>query len=96
MATKSSAKKLIFYDKLLVKDLDELVEEKEVIEAISPLTGSDHTNFMITANFKVDRGMKGMVVAMKPKSIEKILKVGKVRIGFVVCRVKRREKHYTG
>jgi len=93
---KGSAKELIHYDKLLVKDLDELAEKDEVIAAVSTLTSTDHTKLRVTANFMVDRGMRWMVVAMEPGNIEKILKAGKVRVSFAVCGVRRWEERRTG
>jgi len=96
MGDKGSAKELINYDKLLVKDLDELAEKDEVIAAVSTLTGSDLAKFRVTANFTVDRGMRWMVVAMEPGNIDKVLKAGKIRVGYTVCGVRRWEERRTG
>jgi len=57
MGDPSKVKELVTYDRLVVQDLDELADKKEVIEAVSRLVNAQPDDLCIAKNFNVNRGM---------------------------------------
>jgi len=80
---------MAIYEKLVIQDLNELVNEAEVIEAIGQLVQADTKGIRIVRSFAVVRGMRWMVVSMPPELSNKALEEGKIRVGIIDCRVKR-------
>jgi len=88
-------KEMTTYEKLLIQDLDELAEEIEVVESVGKLVQADTKEIRIVRNFAVDRGMRWMVVSMPLGLVNKALQKGKLRVGFVSCRLRRWEERRT-
>jgi len=90
------AKQLIQYDKIVVQDLDELADEAEVVESIAEATGVDTDKIRILSNFSMPRGTRWMVASLAPGIINNLLKKGKIRVGYVLCRIKQWEQRRMG
>lgn len=76
---------------LQVRDLDEVTEEEEIVEAISSVVeGADKEAIKVRALRAAFRGTQLAVVTVPAKVAEKLLETGKVKIGWTVCRVRQK------
>lgn len=75
---------------ICVKDLDEVATKEEIRTALESLTGGNGTVGInnIKSLRKTYGGMQSALITLPVELANKILEIGKVRIGWVVCRIR--------
>lgn len=73
---------------LQIRDLDEVTEEDEVVEAIVDCTAKEEIT--VRSLREALRETQTAVVTVPAKVAEKLLETGKIEVGWVVCRVRQK------
>lgn len=89
-------KELIQYQKVVIQDLDELASEAEVLEAIATVTEGAAGEAKVVTTIAANRGQKWMVVSLPTKAASIAHASGKLRVGYVNCRVRLWEERGRG
>ena len=76
---------------LQIRDLDEVTVEEEIVGAIvSAVEGAEKESIKVRSLREAFRGTQMAVVTVPSKVAEKLLETGKVKVGWVVCRVRQK------
>lgn len=89
-------KELMQYQKVVVQDLDELASEAEVLEAIAIATEGTVGEARVVTTIAANRKQKKMVVSLPTKAASMTRAIGKLRVGYVNCRVRQWEERGRG
>jgi len=89
-------KELVQYQKVVIQDLDELASEAEVLEAIATATDGTAGEAKVVTTIAANRGQKWMVVSLPTKAASIAHASGKLRVGYVNCRVRQWEERGRG
>lgn len=89
MGDRSAVMELVQYQKIVVQDLDEIAENEEIIGAISSLANTTVKEIRVVSTMLQARGQKWAIVSLPATLAEKVLSAGKLRVGYVSCRVRR-------
>jgi len=91
MGDRSAVMELVQYQKIVVQDLDEIAEDEEIVGAISSLANTSPKETRVVSTMLQARGQKWAIVSLPATLAEKVLSAGKLRVGYVSCRVRRWE-----
>jgi len=96
MEDRTTVKELVQYQKVVIHDLDELAEPEEVIEAISRITKAKTEDVRVVLTRESTRGLKWVVVSLQVALANKLISAGKLRVGYVNCRLRLWEERGRG
>lgn len=88
MGDRTTVKELAQYQKVVVQDLDEQADPDEVIEAICRITEAKTEEVKMVLTRESTRGMKWVVVSLQASLANKLIAAGKLRVGYVNCRLR--------
>jgi len=88
MGDKMAVKEMVNYTKVVIQDLDEQAEPQEIIDAICETTTAKQEDARVVSTREVTRGQKWAVVSLPTALAKKLLTVRKLRVGYVVCRLR--------
>lgn len=83
-----SVKELVQYQKVVVQDLGELASAEEVLEAIAAVTEGNAEEARVISTIVIRRGQKQMVVSLPATRAAHVQRTGKLRVGYVSCRIR--------
>lgn len=87
---KAQVKPLVMTRTVEIRDLDETVEEQDVRDAMNEKLGDDAPAQIDIVLFKAYAGMQVALVSLPDASVDTIMKLGKIRINLVNCRIRER------
>lgn len=76
---------------LQIRDLDEVTEKEEIVEAVATaVDGTDRESVIVRALREGFGGTQMAVVTVPSNVARKLLVTGKLKVGWVVCRVRQK------
>ncbi|XP_025207246.1 uncharacterized protein LOC112603060 [Melanaphis sacchari] len=81
-------KEMAQFSKIVVQDLDELASPEEVVEAICSLADTNLEEVKVNSTMEQLRGQKWVIVSIPATTVNRVLSAGKLRVGYVNCRVR--------
>jgi len=79
---------MVNYTNVVVQDLDEQAEPQEVIDTICEAITAKQEDARVVSTREVNRGQKWADVSLPTALAKKLLTVGKLRVGYVICRLR--------
>lgn len=96
MGDRSVVMELVQYQKIVIQDLDEIAEAEEIIGAISCIDNTTAKEASVVSTMLQPRGQKWAIVSLPATLAGKVLSAGKLRVGYVSCRVRLWEERRKG
>ncbi|CAI6375752.1 unnamed protein product [Macrosiphum euphorbiae] len=88
MGDKAAAREMAHFQKVVVQDLDEQAEPSEIVEAICGATNAKSEEVRVISTRYLSRGQKWVVISLPAHIANKALAAGKLRVGYVNCRIR--------
>lgn len=88
MGDKAAARELVHFQKVVVQDLDEQAEPSEIVEAICGATNAESEEVRVISTRDLSRGQKWVIISLPAHIASKALAVGRLRVGYVNCRLR--------
>lgn len=88
MGNEAVANHLVQYQKVVIQDLDEQSEEVEILEAISGITSVPPNAARVTTFMSMSKCQKWVIISLTVTAAHEVQKSGRVRVGYVNCRVR--------
>lgn len=89
LGTDATVRSRIQETQIEIKDLDEITTDQEIIEALIAETGDQELGTKAIKSLrKAYYGTQSAVVTLPTEAAKKVTKVGKLRIGWAICRVR--------
>lgn len=96
MRDKAAARELTQFQKVVVQDLDEQAEPSEIVEAICGATNAKSEEVRVISSRDLNRGQKWIVISLPDHIATKALAAGRLRVGYVNCRIRSWEDRGRG
>ncbi|KAE9528678.1 hypothetical protein AGLY_012253 [Aphis glycines] len=88
MGDKAAARELAHLQKVVVQDLDEQAEPSEIVEAICGATNAKSEEVRVISTRDLSRGQKWVIISLPAHIASKALAAGRLRVGYVNCRIR--------
>jgi len=88
MGDKAAARELAHFQKVVVQDLDELAEPSEIVEAVCGATNAKSEDIRVISTRDLSRGQKWVIISLPAHIASKALAAGRLRVGYVNCRLR--------
>jgi len=96
MGDKAVTKELAHFQKIVVQDLDEQSEPPKIVEAIRGITNANLEEIRVTRTMDLSRGQKWVIISLPAHIASKVLAAGRLRVGYVNCRIRSWEDRGQG
>lgn len=88
MGDRSVVKELVHYQRVVVQDLDEQAEPEEIKYAICRQIGVEIEKVKVVSIREMSRGQKWAIVSLPAGVVSSVMSAGRLRVGYVNCRVR--------
>jgi len=88
MGDRSVVKELVHYQRVVVQDLDEQAEPEEIKDAICRQIGVEIEKVKVVSIREMSRGQKWAIVSLPAGVASNVISAGRLRVGYVNCRVR--------